>query len=268
MTELKIQILVATMFQEDYSLLDRLNVQTDAVVVNQCGREGINSFEYNGHNVLWVDSTERGLSRSRNMALQNASADICVLCDDDERLSDGYPKMIENAYSTLTKADFIAFNINRIGSPITEKLFTKPKRIGRFKTYGSVHITFRRASIIDGNISFNTRFGTGSGEYLCDEDSIFCVSCRKNGLKMYASPGVICDVNCEGSTWFKGFNEKYFYDKGAYLAAAFPCLKFVLKWYYPIRCRKLSELNAVKIISAINKGIRSYKQLSNKDENI
>ena len=111
---MKIQILVATMHQKDYSLLDRLNVQSDAVVVNQCDIEDINLFEYKGHKVLWINSIERGLSRSRNMALRNASADICVLCDDDERLSDGYPEMIKNAYSDVPKADFIVFNIKSL----------------------------------------------------------------------------------------------------------------------------------------------------------
>lgn len=262
---MEIQILVATMFQDDYSLLDKLNVQSDVVVVNQCNREGINLFEYNGYNVLWIDSTERGLSRSRNMALQNASADICVLCDDDERLSDGYPSMIKEAYSALPKADFIAFNIIRIGSPITEKTFTKPKRIGRFKPYGSVHITFKRKRVVENGIRFDVRFGAGSGVYSCGEDSIFCMECHKSGLKMYTHPGFICEVTCEKSTWFKGYNEKYFYDVGAYLVAAFPKLKSVLKWYYPIRCRRLSELKMSEIISAINSGMRSFKS-SQKEE--
>ena len=257
--KLKIQILVATMFQEDHSLLDKLNIQSDVLVVNQCNREGMNSFEYNGYNVLWIDSTERGLSRSRNLALQNASADICVICDDDERLSEGYPQMIQDAYCALPDADFVAFNINRIGSKITEKPFAKAERVGRFKTYSSVHITFKRTSIIESRISFDVRFGAGSGVYLCGEDSIFCMSCHNNHLKMYTYPGIICDVNCEQSTWFKGYNEKYFYDVGAYLATVFPRLKTILKWYYPLRFKNLSQLSSKEIICAVNKGIRSLK---------
>ena len=130
---MEIQILVATMFQTDYSLLDKINVQSDAVVVNQCDLDNINSFRYKNYNILWVNTTERGLSRSRNMALQNSTADVCVICDDDEHLSDGYPHMILSAYTNLKNADFIVFNINRIGWNEKEKEFKRPEKIGNFK---------------------------------------------------------------------------------------------------------------------------------------
>lgn len=79
-------------------------------------------------------------------------------------------------------------------------------------------------------------------------------------MVMYTYPGIICDVNCEESTWFSGYGEKYFYDVGAYLSVSFPCLKSFLKWYYPIRCKKVSKLSALAIIKAINSGIIGYKK--------
>lgn len=257
MKTLKIQVLVATMHQTNYSLLDKLNIQSDAVVINQCDYDRAKSFQYKDYSILWIDSTERGLSRSRNMALQNSTADVCVICDDDECLSDNYPKMIFNAYADLEKADFIAFNINRIGW--NEKEIIKPKKIGRFKTYSSVHITFIRRQIIEHGIVFDTRFGAGSGMYSCAEDAIFCMDCNKNGLKMYTYPGILCDVVCDKSTWFNGYNARYFYDVGAYLSVAYPCLKHVVKWYYPIRFRKISDTRVFDIIRSINNGIRGYK---------
>ena len=102
------------MHQDDYSLLDRINLQSEAVVINQCDRESNYIFSVNGHKVTWINTLERGLSRSRNMALKNATADLCVICDDDEVLSDNYPDMINNAYSNLPDADLIVFNVNRI----------------------------------------------------------------------------------------------------------------------------------------------------------
>lgn len=255
---MRIQVLVATMHQRDYSLLDKLNLQTDSIVVNQCDRDGEHCFLHNGHEIIWIDSTERGLSRSRNMAMKRASADICILCDDDEKLAVDYQSMVENAYRTLAKADVIAFNINRTGQNKQEKAFRKPKRIGRFKTYGSVHISFRRKRVVEQNIKFDTRFGTGSDMYLSAEDAIFCMDCHKAGFGMYTYPGILGEVTCETSTWFTGFDEGYFYDAGAYLSATFPHLKNLFKWYYPIRCRRISGLSAISIISAINKGIMGY----------
>ena len=86
------------------------------------------------------------------------------------------------------------------------------------------------------------------------------MDCHKNKLNMYTYPGVLCDVRCDTSTWFAGYNEKYFFDVGAYLSVAFPNLKSLLKWYYPIRCRKISNMSALSIIAAINSGINGYKE--------
>ena len=41
-----LEVLVSTMYQKDYSLLDRMNIQTDAIVVNQCNENSIEEFEY------------------------------------------------------------------------------------------------------------------------------------------------------------------------------------------------------------------------------
>ena len=263
---MEIQLLIATMFQTDYSLLDKMNIQTDAVVVNQCDIDNIKSFRYKDYSILWIDSTERGLSRSRNLALKNSTADVCVICDDDEHLSDGYPNMILSAYTDLKNADFIVFNINRIGWNEKEREFIKPEKIGRFKTYSSVHITFMRRQIIEHGIAFDTHFGAGSGIYSCAEDAIFCMDCHKSNLKMYTYPGILCDVICEQSTWFKGYGAKYFYDVGAYLSVVYPHWKHIMKWYYPIRCRKITDMGVYGIIHAINDGLRGYKQKMNYDE--
>ena len=261
---MEIQLLIATMFQTDYSLLEKMNVQTDAVVVNQCDLDDIKSFKYKDNDILWINSTERGLSRSRNLALKHSSADVCVICDDDERLSDEYPSMITKAYDDLKNVDFIVFNINR--TAWKEKKFLKPKKIGPFKTYSSVHITFKRRRIVENGIVFDTRFGTGSGLYSSAEDAIFCMDCHKKHLKMYTYPGILCDVACDKSTWFKGYDAKYFYDVGAYLALVYPQWKHVMKWYYPLRFRRITTLGVTNIIRAINAGFRGYRHHLNYDE--
>ena len=40
----KIEVLVAAMNQTDYSLLERMNIQTDAVVVNQANSDSMEEF--------------------------------------------------------------------------------------------------------------------------------------------------------------------------------------------------------------------------------
>ncbi len=248
------------MFKNDYALLEEINIESDAIIINQCDRNEKKILKYRDFEVIWIDTTERGLSNSRNMALKNATADICILCDDDEKLAVGYPDLVKKAYRTLPEADVIVFNVNRIGWNEKEKTFIKHSKIRAFKTFSSVHLTFRREKIIKNSIFFDKRFGTGSGMYSCAEDAIFCIDCHKRKLRMYKFPGILCDVNCENSSWFDGYNEKYFYDVGAFLSAAFPFLKYFLKWYYPFRCRNISNLNAFMIVAAINKGFKGFEK--------
>ena len=43
---MKVQTLIATINQTDYSLLEKMNIQTDAIVGNQCDRNEISEFIY------------------------------------------------------------------------------------------------------------------------------------------------------------------------------------------------------------------------------
>jgi glycosyltransferase involved in cell wall biosynthesis len=236
-----------------------MKINSHAVVINQCDIESIERIQYKQYQILWVNTRERGLSRSRNMALSYASKDICLLCDDDEVLLENYKEIITDAYKETKDADVIAFNINRIGWNENESLFDRKRKIPIHKTYSSVHLTFRRKSVAEANIQFNTDFGAGSNKYLCAEDALFCVACHKKRFHMYTYPAIIADVYCDSSSWFDGYNDHYFYDTGAFLAAAYPKVNRLIKWYYPFRCRKISSLSFGTIISRLNDGIKGYK---------
>ena len=55
--------------------------------------------------------------------------------------------------------------------------------------------------------------------YSCGEDSIFLYDCLKRGLKMIAVPVSIAELReTRESTWFSGYNDKYFMDKGVLYA--------------------------------------------------
>ena len=56
-----IQVLVAAMHQKDHSLPEKMNIRTDVIVANQCDRDSIESFCWNGHDVV-LFSVIRGLT--------------------------------------------------------------------------------------------------------------------------------------------------------------------------------------------------------------
>ncbi len=256
-----IEVLNSAMHQSELSIIDRCNVHSWCLVMNQTDHEDYREETREYGWVRMMSSAERGLSRSRNMALHNARGDICILCDDDVSYVPGYEEIVAKAFEQLSEADVIVFNIHSLNpeNRPQEPLFTEAKRIPWYKTYSSVHIAFRREKIVSRGITFDERFGTGSSLYSMGEDSLFFAELRSAGLKAYTFPAVIADLATESSSWFSGYNEKYFYDIGAYLSAAYPRTKTVMKYYYPYRFRRRSALNAKEILHAINRGIRGFE---------
>ena len=72
----------------------------------------------------------------------------------------------------------------------------------------------------------------------CGEDTLFLKELIEKGLKLYKSPIRIASVDMSDSTWFKGYNEKYFKDKGALIEAAYPRISGLLAILQSVRNSK------------------------------
>ena len=111
-----LQVLIATMHQTDHSLLDKMNIQSDAIVINQCDCDKIEKFTYKGHEIIWLSLNERGIGLSRNTALMRGTADIVLFADEDVIYEDGYSQKIINAFDKNPKADILLVDLKAIGN--------------------------------------------------------------------------------------------------------------------------------------------------------
>lgn len=212
---MNIQMLIVTMHQKDHSLLEKMNIQTDAIVGNQCDVNQVEDFVWEGHSIKWLSFDERGVGLNRNNALMRASADIVVCADDDMLYVDNYSDLIEAAYQRLPDADVIIFNLKRTEGR-QPAYVERDKRVTwhNYMRYGAARITAKLKPLHLSGIYFNQCFGGGT-EHSSGEDTLFLTSCLKAGLKIYAVPEVIAELKSEReSTWFKGYTDKYMRDKG------------------------------------------------------
>ncbi len=262
-----IEVLVATMHQKDHSVLDHLNLQSDAVVINQCDENSGEEFTYNGHHILWVNTIQRGISRSRNMALSYAKADICVLADDDEILADGYPELLNSAYGSVPDAAVISFNLERIYSEGQEQNRTdrnrKPNRTRKapfFRYYSAVSLTFRRMKLVKHGIHFNELIGTGS-DYGSGEEAVMLIRCRDARLAIYENSSMICSVDCTGSSWFTGYDEKFYFDTGVFLGCAYGRAASIMALYFLRQSRSMSKLPTSTVWNKMAEGIRAFRAI-------
>ena len=224
---MRIQVLVATMMQQDHSLLEKMNIQSDAIVVNQCDRNEVEHFSYRGHDIAWYSFAERGVGLNRNNALMRADADIGLFADDDMVYVPSYPEVVKKAFREIPDADVIVFDLkypNGDRAPIKKIQRLHKRNCMRF---GAARLAVRLARVQLNGVFFNLCFG-GGAKYSSGEDTLFLNDCLDKKLKVYAYPAVIAHLKDEReSTWFQGYNDKFFFDKGILyylLSRKFGCL--------------------------------------------
>lgn len=211
---MKLQVLVSAVNADAKELAEKMNLQTDALIIDQCDRYAFEVFECKGKQIRCFSMAERGVGLSRNTALMRCDADICLFGDEDIVYEPGYEKIILEEFEKHPEADVLLFNVK-----VCEERRTywndSYGRVHRYNSgrYPAYSIAARRSRLVIKNISFHLCFG-GGAKYSNGEDSIFLRDAIRSGLKVYKTPAQIGEEIQRPSTWFHGFNDKFFYDRG------------------------------------------------------
>lgn len=267
----RLQLLVATMNLTDIiGLCDKMHIASDALIINQSDCVKYECLFYHGYKIECYTFAERGLSRSRNNALLRCTGEILCIADDDMVYTDTYREDIINEFQKHPEADALVFNVTALNDERSGKPIEKYARVGKRESreYGSVHIAIRKRALIGKNVYFNTLFGSGA-TYSCGEDTLFLKELIEKDLKLYKTPIRIASVDMSDSTWFKGYNEKYFKDKGALIEAAYPRCSYLLAILQSVRNSKKclgSYKKAAKLFSYYTSGIADYRKVISKGD--
>lgn len=256
---MKLELLLSCMHQKDGSLVHRSGITGDALMINQCDREEESSFPTEHGTGRIICTKDRGLTRSRNMAIEAATGDVCLLCDDDEQFVADYETAILDAYKSLPQADVVIFKMK-------DRPPSFPDRVMRLKfpktmKVSSWQISFRRESLLRSGVRFDELLGAGTGNG-AEEELKFLRDCQKANLKIYYVPTEIASVGQTVSTWFQGFDEAFFINRGA-------TTRYILGWplaflygtYYVLKKRPLytENLTPFQAMKATLKGMRENK---------
>lgn len=258
----KLQVLLSTMNQTDHSVLDSINLQSSAIVVNQADRFNYEEIKHKDKDVLFMTLPERGVGLSRNTALMRASADIILFSDQNVIYDNDYEKVITDAFKRLPNADMLIFNVP-IDDPERKTYnITKASRVRRHSSlrYGAVRIAVKLNAVKQTNLSFSLLFG-GGAKYSSGEDNMFIYNAIQRGLKVYAVPARIGKVRQHKSTWFNGFTDKFFIDKGALFRALSPKMYHLLLLQFALRKKRSmgKGRNTLEILRLMNRGAHEYR---------
>ena len=254
-----IQTLVVTTDQKDTSLIEKMNLQTDAVIGNQCKSDEVLNYKYKNHNIQYINHSTRGVGINRNTIMMRADADICICADDDMTFLDGYADHTGYWFEQLPDADILIFNLQ--SDQKKRKEFQKIEQINKwnFGKYGAARLAFRTNSVKFSGVMFHTMFG-GGARYSCGEDVLFLKECLEKGLKIYGVPETLARISDDKSSWFDGYTDKYFFDRGILYYVMNPRTCLLHSMYHCVRYRKkYKQYGAYKAYRQMRKAIKNIK---------
>tara|TARA_B100000524_G_scaffold210039_1_gene109841 strand:- start:313 stop:1140 length:828 start_codon:yes stop_codon:yes gene_type:complete len=123
-------------------------------------------------NVRVINFPEKGLAKSRNLAIQNAIGSVCLFADDDIVYEKDFKEKIMSSHMTRPGSDIITFkmrdfNGNDFRDYPKHKLHDKKS----LATANSVVISFKKKAI-QNHVFFDTLFGLGS-EFSTGDEYVF-----------------------------------------------------------------------------------------------
>lgn len=253
---MKLEVLMSCMHQTDNALIRRSGLTCDVVVINQCDWEGYAEYPVLGGTVRMFSTQQRGLTRSRNMALEKAHGDICLLCDDDEVFLPGYEERILRAYERVPQADVVVLKMENRPASFPDRVMRL--RFPLTMRVSSWQISFRRERLHAAAVRFDEFLGAGTGNG-AEEELKFLLDCERSGLRIYYVPVVIASVMQKQSTWFHGYDYRFFENRGAttrYILGAGVASIYAI--YYIIQKRRMYEadISSWAALCAVFRGIR------------
>lgn len=254
-----LQVLVATMHREDLSIADSMNIRCSAVIANQADREQVQTQA----DRKMITTTTRGVGLNRNIALMAAQAELLLFADDDVVYRDDMPQEVVKAFRENPQADVLIFSMDIVkNGEVTEHrhLTHKRRHIWDSMRFGTYTIAVRRKAILAHNITFHQQFGGGC-PFSAGEDSLFLKACFDHGLKVYSHPYVLGTCCKDTSSWFTGYAEKYFYDKGVLVRKLFPRLWWLMAVYFAVRFKRQTELSVGKRLRLVFQGTAGGKNM-------
>ncbi len=209
---MNIEFLISTTNRLETQFLNKIfeNIAMNnfnAIVINQCYQVEPKQLKSDNTHIDIHSVRDKGLSKSRNLALKNASRDICVVADDDLVYLKDCIERINQVYEEDKNLDVAVFQIITPDGEPYKRYSPNSYLIKKGKDQlkiSSVEISFRLKSIKENGIEFNENLGLGA-KYTKGEEAVFINECIRHGLKVkyFPIPIVYHPKESSGKTFSK-----------------------------------------------------------------
>lgn len=219
--------------------------ELNLLIVNQTDKFPLTS-DFN--NIRVINSSSRGLSKSRNEALQNSNGKILVIADDDIVYKEDFLDKIINAYNQNPEAAIIKFRCNRDNISDEKSLSSANHIMNWFDVFNalSIEITINKKNVPEKLLRFDEDFGLGS-EFPAGEEQMFLADLKNIGLKLFRNNTIIVEHPHQSTGQKMDLQERYRV-YGALMSSIFPknWRKWLsLKLFFDLKQKKI-KLNEIK----------------------
>lgn len=267
-TETDVEILISTMNQDSLDFLVPMfpflhfsNFQILIINQTQIGKK----LESEYVNIRVVNSFEKGLSKSRNLALENAVGKILLITDDDVIYQEGFSTKIINAYNQFPDAAAINFcAVKSDGSLMKEYSKHSKQNLNAFNIFNasSIEMTLNKAILDKTKTHFDENFGLGT-MFEMGEEAIFLFDLKSKKQQLVFEPKVIVKHPELTSSAKKSIEEKY-YIQGALYTRIFKSnyiYWIFVKLFFDLKQRKIRFGEFKSALKSSKKGHQKFEKL-------
>ena len=236
--------------KEVEDLLKKQKITSKYIIINQTLNDNVSITNENV-----ITKKEKGLSKSRNEVIKNATSEIVLIADDDVVYENDYEETILKYWNKYQDSDIICFYVKsrnkkrKIKRMISQKInWINSMRIA------SVEITFNKNSIINNGLKFNENFGSGT-KLNRGEENIFLYDALRKKLKIRFINKKIGEVEQSESTWYTKHDKEFFEIQGQVFKEMSPkyykllILQFAIRKYYLYH----KEISFLECLKSMNK---------------
>ncbi len=260
------EILISTMFRSDISFLETMFPNGDysmypILIVNQTDAE--RQLQVDQGTIRVINTEERGLPQSRNMAIRNAIGEICLVADDDVLYVNDLESIILNGYTTYPDAAVITFQLMNTKGKLYRSYPDITEHTSKhINTVNGVVISFKKKMLLEKEVLYNPHFGLGTTFGTANE-YVFMKNVLRAKLPAYFVPEVILTHPDESSGQASG-SDRVLYARGALTYKYYGVLSYlwVFKYvFFLVRHKYISVKDAFAKAKIGYSGIKRYKQL-------
>ncbi|MCR5348857.1 MAG: hypothetical protein K6E59_04540 [Bacilli bacterium] len=246
------------------ALFDFLHIETDAIFSNQNEKRGHYELEKNGHHIDVFEFDDVGVSKNRNHVLDLAPDGLCLCVDDDCVLEKGYEETVSSFFKQrLCEVALFNGRVPYEGNRLVHD--KKTARVRRFKDVsyaGGPGLAFLGSALKKSSLRYDERLGYPNELYI-GEDSLFLKNLAASPLCFYRSETPIFTVAIDkedNSIYFQGYDDKFFFVKGALAKILYPSRHFFYPLYVAFAVAKKSKTPFLRVYKKMKEGRKAGRE--------